>query len=592
MSDRHPTRIGRVRQVLGSKVTVELDCELAGVAPVFQGQLQTIGQIGSIVRIPQGIVDLIATVTMVSISELSGTQSPVETLHSGERWLQLQLLGEIDRGTARFQRGVGTYPGLDDPVHFALIEDLTTVFPPPSERYVRIGHASADGRVPIALDVEKLVMHHSAIVGSTGSGKTSAVASILQSLDIGGWSSAKVIVVDTHGEYPRALGDRAAVRSVLDTGDDQLQVPFWALPAASILTAFTDTTPGATTAKTFASLVTEARRDFAETCTWLTVAPESVTADSPIPFDIKQVWYNLDFENRETRHVKNDPSSTSIVDVGNASSLRPATFEPYGAGGKPPHQSPNFGLHGSIPDLLRIGLKDPRLSFLRGPEGAIAGPDPLELCMQQWLGMSKPTSVLDFSGVPSHSAELAIGVMLHLLFETAIRSTTNNSGIGRVTPVLVVLEEAHRYLNDTADTAARAAVNRIAREGRKYGIGLLLVTQRPSELPDTALSQCGTLIALRLSNSSDQAKIKSALPDNVAGLAETLPSLRTGEAVISGEALVLPARVTIDRPSPLPLAEDPSLQSWRTDPTVPDLSSALSSWRGDITMTAEDEATT
>ena len=143
-----------------------------------------------------------------------------------------------------------------------------------------------------------------------------------------------------------------------------------------------------------------------------------------------------------------------------------------------------------------------------------------------------------------------------------------------------MLEEAHRYLSDSAAAVARSSANRIAREGRKYGVGLLLVTQRPAELPDTALAQCGTLISLRLSNSVDQGKIKTALPDSVSGLAAALPSLRTGEAIVSGEALVLPARILVDRPNPGPLADDPSLAPWRQDPVHPDLGPALAIWRG------------
>jgi DNA helicase HerA-like ATPase len=146
--------------------------------------------------------------------------------------------------------------------------------------------------------------------------------------------------------------------------------------------------------------------------------------------------------------------------------------------------------------------------------------------------------------------------------------------------VLVVLEEAHRYLGDSSAAITRTSANRIAREGRKYGVGLLLVTQRPAELPDTALAQCGTLIALRLSNAADQGKIKNALPDSVSGLAAALPSLRTGEALVSGEACILPARILIDRPDPAPLADDPSLESWQGVPSLPDLAPALSAWRG------------
>ncbi|WP_200936873.1 ATP-binding protein [Leifsonia sp. Root112D2] len=200
--------------------------------------------------------------------------------------------------------------------------------------------------------------------------------------------------------------------------------------------------------------------------------------------------------------------------------------------------------------------------------------------IDSWIGATKPVSVLDFNGVPDVAAELAIGVILKLLFDVAIRTPSGVDGIGRPSPVLIVLEEAHRYLGDQAAPIARDAANRIAREGRKYGMGLMLVTQRPSDLPDTALAQCGTIIALRLSNSSDQSKIRTALPDSVAGLAETLPSLRTGEAIISGEALVLPTRALLTRPEPLPLAEDPSLDSWRSGTGSRDVRPALAKWRG------------
>jgi hypothetical protein len=200
--------------------------------------------------------------------------------------------------------------------------------------------------------------------------------------------------------------------------------------------------------------------------------------------------------------------------------------------------------------------------------------------MREWLGDSKPISVLDFSGVPAEASELAIGVVMNLIFEMAVRTPPEGPGIGRPSPVLIVLEEAHRYLGEFSAAIARSSANRIAREGRKYGVGLLLVTQRPAELPDTALAQGGTLIALRLSNSVDQGKIKNALPDSVSGLAAALPSLRTGEALVSGEALVLPARILVDRPKPGPLADDPSLESWRKDPLPPDLAPALAIWRG------------
>lgn len=579
MPERDPTCIGRVRHVLGSQVTVALDPDLAGVAPIFAGRLQPVGQIGSLVRVPQGLVDLLGTVTLLGISELSGPQDPAEVVQTGERWLQVQLLGEVDRATGRFNRGVGSYPGLDDPVHFAIPDDLVAVYPPPDETNVELGRLASAETVPVCVDAGPMVLRHAAIVGSTGSGKTSAVASLLQSFVRTGWKGANIVVIDPHGEYARALGKSASARSVLSDDAQRLRVPYWALPAEEILRILAGSRALGPANKDFGELVAEERRKFAAAAKWLSLDPSAITSDTPVPFDINQVWYRLDYVNRETRTVKNDPDTVCVEDQGDAAELRPARFEQYGPGGTPPHQSPQFGLYGNVPERLRIGLRDPRMRFFLEPAGDPKGPDPLVGIIQEWLGEDLPVSVLDFNGVPAEASEAAIGVVLSLLFEVAVRSPVEGPGIGRPTPVLLVLEEAHRYLGDAAVELARASANRIAREGRKYGIGLMLVTQRPSELPETALAQCGTLVALRLSNASDQGKIRAALPDTVSGLAAILPSLRTGEAVVSGEAVVLPSRTLIQRPDPLPLAEDPSLEPWRSAKSPPDVAPALARWR-------------
>ena len=581
MAERDPTCIGRVRHVLGATITVALDSDLAGVAPIYRGRLQPVGQIGSLVRIPQGLVDLIATVNLVGIAELAGPLAPVDAVQSDERWLQVQLLGEIDRATGRFQRGVGSYPGLDDPVHFATPDELSSVFPPPDDEHVRLGRLAAAEEVPVSLDASRLVVRHAAVVGSTGSGKTSAVASLMQAFVNGGWHAANIVMVDPHGEYAHALKDSASVRSVLgNTEDNRLRVPYWALPAADIVRIFAGAPGGATFANRFAELVVEARRKFVEDADWLTLDPTTVTADTPVPFDIRPIWHKLDSENRETRRSKGDPSTACQTAPGDSATLRAAQFDPYGPGGQPPHQAPTYGTYGTTPDLLRLGLLDPQLGFFQQPVGDPKGRDPLVEVMQEWLGKEKPISVLDFSGVPAEAADVAIGVVLNLLFEVSLRGKPGGQGIGRPSPVLVVLEEAHRYLGEGASTLTRNSANRIAREGRKYGIGLLLVTQRPTELPKTVLAQCGTIIALRLSNSDDQGTIKSALPDAVAGLAAVLPSLRTHEAIISGEAVILPARACLDNPNPWPQAKDPSLKPWRQKPRLPNIGPALASWRG------------
>ena len=589
MAERDPTCIGKVRHVLGSTVTVAIDPELAGVAPIYRGRLQRVGQIGSLVRIPQGLVDLLATVSLVGIAELSGTIQPAESVQRDERWLQVQLLGEIDRGTGRFQRGVSSYPGLDDPVHFATSDQLVSVFPPPDDRHhLRVGRLAAAEDVAVCVDASPFVVRHAAIVGSTGSGKTSVVASLLQGFANKGWRAANIVVIDPHGEYTQALGNNASVKSVLASGDDQLRVPYWALPASDIASIFAGHSGGHTFMTRHAELVRDARREFVRDADWLTLDPTTVTEDTPVPFDLRKVWHTLDWENNETRKTKVDPETVCTIDPGNADDLRSARFDPYNPGGQAPHKAPSYGTYGTTPDLLRLGLLDPQLQFFQKPVGDPKGGDPMVGVVRDWLGDTRPVSVLDFSGVPSVAADLAIGVILNLIFEVSLRCEHGGKGIGRPRPVLIVLEESHRYLGGDASGPTRDSANRIAREGRKYGVGLLLVTQRPSELPDTALAQCGTIVALRLSNSEDQGTIRAALPDAIAGLADVLPSLRTGEGVISGESTTLPARVLFDRPDPRPLADDPSLEPWREEPTEPDVSEALKAWRGTYEEVAND----
>lgn len=583
MSERDATYVGDVRHVLGSTVTVELDPNLAGVTPIYRGRLQSVGQIGSLVRLPQGLVDLIGSVTLVGIAELTDPLPPADEASAGERWLKVQLLGEIDRGTGHFQRGVSTYPGLDDPVHFTTAEELATVFPQEGDRYIRVGSLSASDHVSVQLDAQKLVTRHCAVVGSTGAGKTSAVSSMLQQFVRGGWDGANIVVIDPHGEYAHPLDGAASVRSVLAGDDDarSLRVPYWALRASEILRIFSGETGRATVRDRFTECVTKERREFVERSNWLDLDVAAVTADTPVPFDIRSIWYSLQYENNETLQTAGDPSTACIEEEGDAGSLSPTRFTPHGPGATPPHKGPYHGTYGRVPDLLRLGLLDPKLRFLRRPSVEAADDhDPLVDVVQEWLGGIKPVSILDFSGVPAAAADVAIGVVVNLLFEVAVRCEPDGNGIGRPRPVLIVLEEAHRYLGESANPLTRAAVNRIAREGRKYGVGLLLVTQRPSELPKTALAQCGTMIALRLTNATDQGTIRAALPDTVTGLSDVLPSLRTGEAVVSGEALELPARTVIREPKPWPLGTDPPLESWRAEPHSPEIGPALAEWRG------------
>lgn len=306
-----------------------------------------------------------------------------------------------------------------------------------------------------------------------------------------------------------------------------------------------------------------------------------MTADTPTPFDMRDVWFDLDSRNRATYQDKpgEPPQEPLVAEAGDAATLKPTRFEPYATANRPPHKGTAFGRYGCLPGCVLARLADPRFGFLSRthPRG---NDDELPGLLAEWLGQNRPISILDFAGIPSDVADVAIGVVLSLLLETAIHSG-DGSGIGRARPVWVVLEEAHRFIGpETVSPLARIAVERIAREGRKYGVGIMLVSQRPGELSPTALAQCGTVIALRLANLADQGVVRAALPGTLAGLADLLPSLRTGEALVSGEAIALPTRVAIARPVPEPHAADPSLASWVGPGTRNDLGPVVRRWRG------------
>lgn len=286
----------------------------------------------------------------------------------------------------------------------------------------------------------------------------------------------------------------------------------------------------------------------------------------------------MDSENRATGDSKSDPSQWRIDREGNPETLTSTQFVPYGPTGGEPNKFSTYGRYMTVPDKLRHGLRDPQRQFLLSATIGPGEADPLPEIVAGWIGGQSPISVLDFSGVPGEVTEIAVGAILDLILQVAVNTPDEGPGVGRTHPVLVVLEEAHRYIGKGGSLAAKSA-DRIAREGRKHGVGLMMVTQRPSELPATALAQCGTIIALRLTNAEDQQRVQASLPDSLQGIGSALGSLRTGEAIVSGEALTIPTRVVVDRPSPFPRAEDPSLDSWHNSPSKPDLTNAIAQWR-------------
>ena len=202
---------------------------------------------------------------------------------------------------------------------------------------------------------------------------------------------------------------------------------------------------------------------------------------------------------------------------------------------------------------LASKLRDPRLAFLFNPGGWLPDIDgkivkDLDSLLEEWIGASNPITILDLSGIPSSILNDLIGALLRVLYDAVFWAKNLPEG-GRERPLLMVLEEAHVYLSKENSGSAAAAVRRIAKEGRKYGVGMMIVSQRPSEIDSTILSQCGTIFAMRLTNETDRGHITSAASDNLKGIFEMLPVLRTGEAIIVGEAVSLPVRTLITPPA-------------------------------------------
>jgi DNA helicase HerA-like ATPase len=242
-------------------------------------------------------------------------------------------------------------------------------------------------------------------------------------------------------------------------------------------------------------------------------------------------------------------------------------------------------------NLLRSRLLDRRYDFLLHPgdwEPELTGTvkNDLDKLLEGWLGHDKQITILDLSGVPSAVLTRLIGSILRIVYEALFWSREKSEG-GVERPLLVVMEEAHRYLGPDAGTVASEVVKRIAKEGRKYGVGAMIVSQRPAEVDETVLSQCGTIIALRLSNPIDRARVKGTLPDNLAGLMDLLPVLRTGEAIITGEAARLPVRcrIALPRQEHLPRSNDPKVtQAWARRRSAEGYDRVVASWRSQQTI--------
>lgn len=574
------TFLGTVRQVTGSKITVEISDDLPSSSPIVSGHVHRLGQIGSFVRIPLGFIDVYGIVSMVGVSPLDSSPETV-VLDPGRRWLQVQLVGEAFPD-GQFQRGVGIFPTLDDEVHVVTEDDLAIIYSHAAGDSITIGTHSASAALPARIDLDRFVTRHSAIVGSTGSGKSNTVAAILRAITDGDYPAARVVVVDPHGEYASAFPNNSQVFRI-DDADHPLHIPYWAMSFDELAWFLVDRRTASETQQDLLlrDKIFAMRQERIATLK-KPVDAARVTADAPIPFSVKELWYHFDRLERVT--FQDMPrTQEALVQEGDAEALRSAEFTPPGAGSAPPFrpQPPSF-MAGPVSKII-ARLRDRRFDFLLNPGRYDGVQLDLDDLLNSWLGGAHAVTILDLAGVPSEIIDLVVGVVTRILFDASFWGH-ELPGIGPDRPLLLVYEEAHSYLprNESSQFIAghaNRAVRRVLKEGRKYGIGALVVSQRPSEVDDTILSQCGTFIALRLTNPQDQGHVRSVVPDSLAGLIDLLPALRTGEALVLGEALPIPSRVQIPLVEPRPHSEDPVVsERWKAS-DAPDLSAVVERWR-------------
>lgn len=573
------TYIGRISKVVGANVTVDVTNDLPSISPIIDGRLYRVGQVGSFVRIPVGAYSVFGIVSTV------GSAAPntlIQDDHFPARWLEVQVFGE-SLGLEQLKRGVTAYPTLDDEVHILTPADAAVVFGTSSPAHIYIGHHTSASNYPAALNASTIVNRHLCIVGATGSGKSNTVARVLNELTNGRFPSARIVLIDPHGEYATAF---PANSKVLRIGDpvNPLHIPFWAMTFDELTWLLVDRRPGSETPQDaiLRDQILELKRKNAPNLKAGPVSSSDITVDAPIPFDLRDLWYIFDRADRVTYEDK-ERTKEALIAEGSSVTLKAAEFKPHSPYNQAPWKGQTSVPMGAYVTRIYNRLRDQRFQFLLSPGEYDGQAKDLGDLLQGWIGHTHPLTVFDLSNAPFEVMDVAVGAITRILYDTCFWGRTTEA-VGRNGPVFLVYEESHSYLSGQdsrwVQGYARRAAQRVFKEGRKYGIGACLVSQRPSELDDTLLSQCGTYVAMRLNNGTDQGQIKTLAPDGMPGLLDLLPALRTGEALVLGEAVEFPYRIQVDQVPNRPDSRDPQAHELWTNPrSCPNFDRVVTGWR-------------
>lgn len=501
MSDRGVT-LGRVVSMSGSTVVGRLedayDADRADL-PGGAASLVARARIGVVLKIDTPISTVYGIINRLTETE------PDAPDRAAARTLEIDLLGEAigspEKPNGRpFQRGVSTYPALGDMICTTPPLELAQVYARPAESNLQIGTIFQDDRLPAYALTDELLGKHFAVLGTTGSGKSCTVALVLRRL-LEEYPSGHVILLDPHNEYTHAF--QGMVESL---NPETIHLPYWLLnfEELSAVLVGRDHDDALVQEMILKRVVTTAKHKFAAV-----EAAENtgITVDTPSPYRLGEL---IELLNEEAGRLDNPEASTPYMRLrSRLESLRDDKRFAFMFSGL----------------LVRDSLADILSQIMRIPVDG------------------KPISVVDLSGVPSEVVDVVVSVMCRMIFDFAVWSAREEA-----LPILLVCEEAHRYVPRDPNAGfapTKRALSQIAREGRKYGVSLCLVSQRPSDLSETILSQCNTFVALRMNNQRDQDYIRRAMPESGLGLLSALPSLRTREAVIVGEGVTVPMRVRL-----------------------------------------------
>ena len=530
------TSFGRVISVRGSLARVGLLA--SGQVPVSEVRA-TVGRFIS-------IRCATATTIIAMITEVSCENQPPSDEYMATA--SVDLLGEISGGERpKFQRGVTNYPTIGDAVDLVTAQDLRTVYAPSGSDQINVGTLQQDRSVIAYVDVEEMLSKHFAVLGSTGVGKSTSVSLLLNEI-LKARPNLRVFLLDVHNEYGRCFGDRALVLNPRN-----LKLPFWLFNFEEIVDVLFGGRPG---------------------------VPEELDVLAEVIPMAKGIY--TQYQNTDRLGLKRmDPKSGGYtVDTPVPYRLTDLISLIDERMGKLENRSSRIIYHKLISRIETV-RNDPRYTFMF--DNANVGGDTMAEVISHLFRLpanGRPMTIMQLAGFPAEVVDSVVSVLCRMAFDFGLWSDG-------VSPLLFVCEEAHRYASADRNIGfgpTRKAVSRIAKEGRKYGVYLGLVTQRPAELDATIISQCNTLFAMRLANDRDQALLRSAVSDAAANLLSFVPSLGTREVLAFGEGVALPTRLRFKE---VPVHQLP--RSEATIASVPSVtaghdmhfvSAVLDRWRG------------